>query len=300
MNPIKDDFQQEQQAIFDKKIAFIERQLKNHLKHLQRSQDRFSQELTEAQAWEALQHEANLLKANLFSIRKGMDKVHLHDWLTETQVEIILDPHTPASEEVDKRFRKSKKLKRAIDPLTKQVDLAKKNIDKTSTLLSQLPTLTTLDELKLFCQKNYLRFEPFIPKKSSDVKPDLLPYREYTTALGLKVWVGKSAKDNDKLTFSYANGSDYWLHVNGQPGSHVVLHLGKHKEADENSIQDAIQAALFFSKAKDAKEGEVCITQCKYVSHFGKNQPGKVQISNARTVYAKLDMERLKKLKERR
>lgn len=111
---------------------------------------------------------------------------------------------------------------------------------------------------------------------------------------------GKSAKDNDKLTFACANGSDYWLHARDVPGSHVVLHLGKQREPDEESLKDATQAALFFSKAKDNQEGEVCITQCKYVARFGKNQPGKVQISQHRIAYAKLDVERLRKLRERK
>ena len=127
-----------------------------------------------------------------------------------------------------------------------------------------------------------------------------MPYREFVTASGLKIWVGKSAKDNDKLTFACANGLDYWLHAHDVPGSHVVVHLGRHQAPDDESLKDAIQAALFFSKAKDNKEGEVCITQCKYVSRMGKNQPGKVQISHHRVVYVKMDTERLKNLRERK
>ncbi len=127
-----------------------------------------------------------------------------------------------------------------------------------------------------------------------------LPYRELITEAGLQIWVGKSDKDNDKLTFSHAHGSDYWLHARDVPGSHVILRLGKVKEPDDESLKDAIQAALFYSKAKDRKEGEVCVTQCKFVSRFGQNQPGKVQISHHRVAYAKMDPSRLRKLRERK
>ena len=33
------------------------------------------------------------------------------------------------------------------------------------------------------------------------------------------------AKSNDHLTFNIADVNDYWFHVKGVPGSHVVLHI---------------------------------------------------------------------------
>lgn len=291
---------QESLAEFLQTKSGVETQLNQQLKLYLKGQIKFSQELKAALEWEKLQHEATLLQSNLFRIQKGMTKVTVRDWLQgDSEVEFELDPNLTPAETIAKRFQKSKKLKRAIEPLTRQLEQTHKNITKIQQLLEALKSIDSPEFLKEFCQKNYL-----IPKQTGDKKREkpipALPYREFTTDAGLKIWVGKSARDNDQLTFHYANGSDYWLHARDVPGSHVVLHLGKQKEPDEESLKDAIQAALFYSKAKDLNAAEVCVTQCKYVSRFGQHQPGKVQISQHRIAYAKKDANRLKNLKERK
>jgi predicted ribosome quality control (RQC) complex YloA/Tae2 family protein len=135
-----------------------------------------------------------------------------------------------------------------------------------------------------------------VPKDREEQKK--LPYYEFTTSGGLKVWVGKNAKANDQLTFRYAKGSDYWLHVADFPGSHIVLRVGKNQEPDPESIQDALQLAIGYSKAKDQGAAEVCVTQCKYVSRLGKNAPGKVQISKHKNLHVKFDPAKFKRIKE--
>lgn len=285
---------------FNEKKQEAESQLKKQHKHLIRAKDNLANELDEAMNWEKVQHEATLLQSHLFKIHKGMSKVTLNDWLQDNaEIEIEIDATLSPSEEIERRFQKSKKLKRGIEPLKRKLEQIQKKAENINGLLAQLEEIKTENGLKNFLQKNYLAPTKTSSKKPVKIEP-AMPYREFFTASGLQIWVGKSAKDNDKLTFSYGNGSDLWLHAHDVPGSHVVLHLGSKHEADDESLKDAIQAALFFSKAKDRKEGEVCITQCKYVSRFGKNQPGKVQISHHRVVYAKIDLARLQHLKERK
>lgn len=288
----------EAKEAFEEKKRCVEIELKKQHKQISKAKIKLTDQLNEALLWENIQHEATLLQANLFKIKRGMSDVTVLDWNQDQDVQIHLDPTLNPAEDISLRFKKSKKLKRAIEPLTRQIEKIQKDQDKISQLLIELEKIDSENVLKNFCQKNYLTSLQAKPKNYSKPEP-ALPYREFITAQGLKVWVGKSAKDNDKLTFNYANGSDYWLHARDVPGSHVVLHLGKTHSPDEESIQDAVQVALFYSKAKDSQEGEVSITQCKYVRRFGANQPGKVQISEHRVVYAKIDQERLKQLKER-
>ena len=289
---------EEEQGDFLEKKELVELQLKKQHQQFLKAKNKLSQDLEAALRWEEVQHEATLLQSNLFKIEKGMSQITVNDWLQDnTEKKILLDPTMKPADEIAKRFQKSKKLKRGIEPLRFKLEQIKKNLEKISSLLTLVPEITSEEELKIFCQKNYISPKVTSPK-SKKILP-ALPYREFISQSGMQIWVGKSAKDNDKLTFTHGNGSDYWLHASGVPGSHVVLHLGKHKEPDEDSIKDAVQTALFYSKAKDNQEGEVCITQCKYVTRYGK-LPGKVQISHHRNVYAKIDHIRLKKLRERK
>lgn len=96
-----------------------------------------------------------------------------------------------------------------------------------------------------------------------------------------------------------ANGRDWWLHVRGCPGSHVIIRLDKNLEPDSETLKDALQLALYYSKARHQGEGEICFTQRKYVSRLGKNKTGLVQISKHQTAWIRLDPVRLQALKDR-
>ncbi|HET6962630.1 MAG TPA: NFACT RNA binding domain-containing protein, partial [Terriglobia bacterium] len=45
----------------------------------------------------------------------------------------------------------------------------------------------------------------------------------FRSSEGMQILVGKSSKDNDVLTLKVARNEDFWLHVAGYGGSHVVL-----------------------------------------------------------------------------
>ena len=290
----KNYYEQEELLKFKEKKEFVRQDLNRSLKVLSRQLMKFENDYNEALKWEDVQHRAKLIQANLFAVKDGLEKIEVFDWETEKTQEIHLDSSTTPQEMVDNLYQKSKKLKKAIPHLENQILKNKKQQDKVVILLEVLEKIENSKNLKEFCQKNHLKFET-IPKANQKTK-QTLPFREYITENKLKIWVGKSALDNDLLTFKYANGSDYWLHVNGMPGSHVVIHLDKNKTLDEESLKDALQLALHYSKAKNSKEAEVCLTQCKHVSRFGKNTPGKVQVSNIKNYYVKEDRARLNQL----
>ena len=140
--------------------------------------------------------------------------------------------------------------------------------------------------------------EKFNKKEGSlaKIKPKEHHFREFTTEKGLKIYVGKNDKDNERLTFIYGRGSDFWLHAADYPGSHVLLKLDKEKAPDEETLLDAMQLALYFSQARKAGAGEVTITQCKYLSKVKRGQIGQVNVSKNKTAYVRLDAMRLQRL----
>jgi predicted ribosome quality control (RQC) complex YloA/Tae2 family protein len=98
------------------------------------------------------------------------------------------------------------------------------------------------------------------------------------------MWVGKSAKDNHQLTFRYAKGSDYWLHVQDSSGSHVLV---KSAQLTAQSLEEAAHLAAYYSPQKQAfQRGEpvsVCYTQVKYVKAIKGGAPGRVQMQQFKT-----------------
>jgi hypothetical protein len=78
-----------------------------------------------------------------------------------------------------------------------------------------------------------------------------------------EILVGKSARDNDRLTFKVAGGRDLWLHAHGFAGSHVVVrHPDGTGEVPRNVVERAAELAAWHSKARGAR-GKVAVHVCR-------------------------------------
>lgn len=83
------------------------------------------------------------------------------------------------------------------------------------------------------------------------------PYRRVVVE-GFEVLIGRSAKDNDHLTFRVAKPSDSWLHVaGGTPGSHVVIRNPDRLPVPKSVIEKAASYAAWYSKARAGGSVEV-------------------------------------------
>jgi predicted ribosome quality control (RQC) complex YloA/Tae2 family protein len=87
-------------------------------------------------------------------------------------------------------------------------------------------------------------------------------YREYLHE-GFTILVGKADADNDELTFGVAEPRDFWLHVGGCPGSHVVVRNPENlAELPKPVLQRAAELAAWYSKARGAR-GKVDVHVCR-------------------------------------
>ncbi|HEX9952043.1 MAG TPA: NFACT RNA binding domain-containing protein [Rubricoccaceae bacterium] len=80
---------------------------------------------------------------------------------------------------------------------------------------------------------------------------------------GYEILVGRSASDNDRLTFKVAAPQDVWLHVGGgTPGSHVVVRQPEGGEVPRSVVKRAAELAAKHSKAGKAS-GKVDVHVCR-------------------------------------
>lgn len=274
-----------------KLIKLFKRRLKASRKYLQKIEDK----LTEALSWEKKYHEAELLQSNLYLIKRGQKEIELADWNQEGKaICLTLDPKLKPHEEIALRFKKSKKLKLAQKPLKAQLEKAEIELSKNEEVLKTLETVESEEQFLDLEKKNiFPTLQTKLPKNVSE-KPSK-PYLEFFSISNIPIWVGKSAKSNDLLTFQQAHGNDLWLHAANYAGSHVVIHC--QKEVDDETIKDALQLALHYSKAKNGGEAEICMTKRKFVTKFGKI-PGKVQVANQKLFFVKTEQKRLQRLKD--
>lgn len=245
-------------------------------------------QLSEAQNWPTRQQETELLNAYQHLLKRGMKEITLSDWNVTLKLDPALTPH----QEIAKRFKKCKKLRLSVEPLKAQHEKTLQALLSCEELLPLLEAAETEEALKQL-QERYQLPQPQSPQKPGQPKEPPKPYLEFFSAAGIPIWVGKNAKGNDALTFRHAHGNDTWMHVADYPGSHVVIR--SNQEVDEETLQDALQLALSYSKAKTSGKAEVCVTHKKFVTRIGSSE-GKVQVAKQKIVWVVLDENRLERL----
>jgi predicted ribosome quality control (RQC) complex YloA/Tae2 family protein len=83
------------------------------------------------------------------------------------------------------------------------------------------------------------------------------------TFLGFEILIGKGDADNDALTFGIGEPRDFWLHVSGPPGSHVIVRNPDDLDALPRPVLvRAAELAAWHSKARGAK-GKVEVHVCR-------------------------------------
>ncbi len=105
----------------------------------------------------------------------------------------------------------------------------------------------------------------------------------YRSPSGFAVWVGRSSKENEFLTRT-AHSQDLWFHVQGIPGSHVILRTAG-QSAPLPDLLFAAQLAAFYSKAKGDKNVPVDYTPKKNVWRPRKAAAGQVLYTGAKTLF---------------
>lgn len=78
--------------------------------------------------------------------------------------------------------------------------------------------------------------------------------------------VGRTARDNDTLTFKLASQNDFWLHVAGATGSHVVVRNPEGlSRLPRDTLRFAASLAAGYSKAQQGSQVTVHVVRVRDV-----------------------------------
>jgi predicted ribosome quality control (RQC) complex YloA/Tae2 family protein len=100
----------------------------------------------------------------------------------------------------------------------------------------------------------------------------------YTLPGDWQVVVGRTDADNDRLSLHLAKPNDWWFHVRGMPGSHVLLRARPGDDPDRATLKRAAAIAAYHSKARTAGVVAVSCTRARYVTKPRDAPPGTVNI----------------------
>ncbi len=272
--------------------------LKKELKKTKKLIKNLKGDLKKAGSYEDYLKYGQLLQSQFYRLKKGMSSISIEDYETGDTIQITLDPKLNPQSNVEKYFKRSKKARsagkiipRKIKENRKKCDILEKLLEELSDIDDREEALHKLSEIKeeksLYYHrllerphKALLENRLTIPvKHQTKSEYEKEPFRYFLSTAGQKIYVARNNRENDELTFQFANGNDEWIHTRDYPGSHVLVTLSKHEDIDGKTLEEAYQLALHFSKAKGEKSAELYRTKRKYLSKPKNSPAGKVNIS---------------------
>jgi predicted ribosome quality control (RQC) complex YloA/Tae2 family protein len=248
---------------------------------------------------ERVSQDGELLKANLSRVARGAKSISVEDFFDPEAKprSIALDPKLSANENLERIFERAKKLERSGLVVEEELALARAKLARLDQFLARANAPgADFDALALEAASERILDEKQIveTKRKHDPAPRV-PYKTFHGADGSEIRVGRSAKDNDDLTFRHASGNDLWFHTADTPGSHVVLRM-KTPEPHPEEVLDAAHLAVQFSPLEGARVAKVHVARRKEVHKPRRAKPGLVTLSGGKILEVRMQPERLKRL----
>ncbi len=246
-------------------------------------------ELESCKDREKLRIYGELIKANLYAIEAGSAYARVANYYDEnmSEISIPLNPALSPSKNADKYFKDYKKSYAAEQALTALTADDKNELIYFDTVLDSISRCKSVAELNEIREE--LSSEGYIKRQVSKQKKKSEPkFKEFISAEGYRILVGKNNLQNDYITTRLASKSDLWFHVKNIPGSHVVI-LNNGNEISEETIFEAAVIAATNSKASDSANVPVDYTNIKYVKKPSGAKSGMVIYTTNKTVYVTPD-----------
>ncbi len=245
-------------------------------------------------------YQGDLLKAHFLQLKKGMKEISCPDIFKpeEETVTIALKPALTPAENLQWYYGQYKKLKKRQDVLALRARELGTSLERIEDLAKKTEDAVEIIELEVI-RDELLRqgwIKEKVPEKLKVIPASGSQPRSFTSLEGYRILVGRNDRQNDELTFRVAKGEDLWLHVQGYPGSHVVVQTQRGKSVPRDTLLDAATLTLYFSKLRNSGRGEVLYTQRKYLKKPKGGKEGVVLTSQSKTIFIEIASNRLHRL----
>lgn len=258
-------------------LRFIERKrrlLENLLMDLRKHGD--------ASTWRRF---GDLILAHIHTAKWEDGKIVVVDYFDESMptVEIAIDAGQDLKRAAEQYYRRAARAKKAAGEIARRMDITREAIRNSEAKIREI------DEAERSMDVELLRSlaEPppqIVRSKPLKIKTDEKRYRKFVSSEGYEILVGRSAADNDYLTFRVSNSLDIWLHAADHPGSHVIVRLPKGESIPPQTLKEAAQLAGSYSSGRQQPKLEVRYTQRKFVHKPKRAKPGSVSLSRFRSI----------------
>jgi fibronectin-binding protein A (FbpA)/ribosomal quality control pathway NFACT family protein len=278
----------------------LSRELKTAERSLARRLQAQEGDLTRARSHRDARRWGEILLAHYGEIPRGASRVRLPDPFADSPgatVDIDIDPSLTPQENAARLFQKAKKGERGALLVETRLQRTRERLaalDELRRDLFERPPRDALRMLRAFLEAAALPPLPrgdtrtihlgrqttgaprgLRPRHRSPGAHESIRPRTFHTGDGWEVWVGRNNVDNDRITHRLSNPHDYWFHVVGVPGSHVILRRpARNAIPKPRTLEEAASIAAYFSKARKQTRVPVIYTERKFVSKPRRGKPG--------------------------
>jgi predicted ribosome quality control (RQC) complex YloA/Tae2 family protein len=264
----------------EQRRTIIREQLVEARERLDRQRRLLGEELARAQNLEQLRWEGEMIYGFLHAIRPGQTAIEVEGR------SIALDPtHTPV-ENAQERFHAYDKAKGALAGVPERLTATEARLaglDETLVLLDLAEGFEAIEGIaREATEQGYLR-APTDGRKR--LKARRLPPLRIESSDGYSIYVGRSAGQNEQVTFKIAAPDDLWLHTRGMPGAHVVIKSGG-LVVPEQTLLEAAALAAYYSSGRTEASVDVEVARRALVRRVPGGPPGLVTFRSERTIRA--------------
>jgi predicted ribosome quality control (RQC) complex YloA/Tae2 family protein len=195
------------------------------------------------------------------------------------EVEIPLDPALTPSENAQQYYRRYAKARATTKALPARMARLQTERDALTEALVQVEAATSPDDLWEI--HSGLAEMGVVGRGPRSRPPAKTGPRRFRTADGATILVGRSARENDRVTFREGGPEDLWFHARGVAGAHVILKAaGRPSPA---SIEAAARLAAYYSEGRTSGQVAVDSVERKHVRKPRGGAPGVVTYTGERT-----------------
>lgn len=256
------------------------------------------QALIDSENGERYKKEADLITANLYRLKRGMESFSAVDYYDEscTEIEIKLDVRLTPSQNAQRLYKLYNKCKTAKVVLAEQISIWEKELVYLESVRAFLESAEREEDImelrdELYRSGYASKLRGYTPPRKLKATPLRLK-----TSGGFTLLVGKNNTQNDLLSLKNSQKDDIWFHAKDTPGSHVIL-VTDGNEPGDSDYTEAASVAARYSKAKGDNVA-VDYTRVRNLKKPAGSKPGFVTYKTNYTAYvSEIDEESLEKMK---
>jgi predicted ribosome quality control (RQC) complex YloA/Tae2 family protein len=231
----------------------------------------------------------DLITSSLHRIARGDRWLRTEDWFHgNAAVEIELVPALSPAQNAEAYYERHRKAREGLERVRDDIADLRRSLADVEAERARLAGTSDLDVIR---QARKAAARPRAPAAGAEA-PGLAfsspPYR---------ILVGRSAKENDELLRRFVRGNDWWFHCRDWPGAYVFVKVPAGKSPPLETMLDAANLAVHFSRAKNSGVADVYYTQVKHLRRAKGGPRGLVLPTQEKNLHVRLEPARIERLR---